>query len=136
MKATSKTVWTGRILSGTAALFLSFDAGVKLLQHPVAVEGTAQLGYPTSILFGLGLVQAIFLVLYLIPRTSLLGSILWTGYLGGAVATHVRLGNPLFTHTLSPVYVAVLLFAGLWLRDNYMRAMFPIRATKASALGN
>ena len=113
----------GRILSGFAALFLLFDAAVKVLQLPMAVEGTAQLGYSPAIILPLGLIQVAFLVAYLIPRTSILGAILWTGYLGGAVATHVRLGNPLFTHTLSPIYVAAFIWAGLWLRDRRVRAL-------------
>src|SRR5437667_4472009 len=101
VKRAGGTVWTGWILSGIACVFLAFDAGMKLLQVPAALEGTAQLGYPTSVVFGLGVVQLVCLVLYLIPRTAPLGAILWTGYFGGAVATHVRVGNPLFTHVLS-----------------------------------
>src|SRR5207249_3667915 len=95
-----KAVWTGRVLSGLAVLFLLFDAGVKVLQHPMAVQGTAELGYPQSVVVGLGIVQLVCLAVYLVPRTSVLGAVLWTGYLGGAVATHVRVGNPLFSHAL------------------------------------
>jgi hypothetical protein len=113
----------GYVLIGISALFLLFDAAVKVLQLPVAVDGTAQLGYSPAIVLPLGLIQVAFLIAYLIPRTSVLGAILWTGYLGGAVATHVRLGNPLFTHTLSPIYVAALIWAGLWLRDRRVRAL-------------
>lgn len=129
MQTTPKTIWVGRILSGLAVLFLLFDAVFKLLRHPAAVEGTAQLGYPVSVIFALGVLQVVCLVLYLVPRTSVFGAILWTGYLGGAVATHVRVGNPLFSHILTPVYIAVLLFAGLWLRDAQLRALIPVRAT-------
>ena len=119
----SKVVIAGRILSGLAALFLTFDAVVKVLALPMAVEGTVQLGYPESIIVPLGLIQIVFLIAYLVPRTSVLGAVLWTGYLGGAVATHVRLGNPLFTYTLTPIYVAAFIWAGLWLRDRRVRAL-------------
>ena len=120
-------VITGRLLSAIAVLFLAFDASMKILQVPAAVDGTKQLGYPASIILPLGIVQALCLALYLIPRTSVLGAILWTGYFGGAVATHLRLGNPLFTHVLSGVYVALLVWGGLWLRDARLRTLLPIR---------
>jgi hypothetical protein len=124
----NKAVWVGRILSGLAVLFLLFDATVKVLQLPVAVQGTKELGYPESVIFGLGVVQVVCLVAYLVPRTSVLGAILWTGYLGGAIATHLRVGHPLFSHVLFPVYVAALLWGGLWLRDERLRAVLPVRA--------
>ena len=120
----NKAIWTGRILSGLAVLFLAFDISLKLLQVPMAVEGTTQLGYPASSLFGIGVLQLICLIVYLIPRTAIIGAILWTGYLGGAIATHVRVGNPLFTHILFPIYVAAFLWAGLWLRDRRVGALF------------
>src|SRR4051794_1144582 len=87
-----RAIWGGRTLSTLAVLFLSFDATLKVLQLPVAVEGTAKLGFPPSTIFGLGLVQVCCLIAYLMPRTAVLGAVLWTGYLGGAIATHVRLG--------------------------------------------
>lgn len=110
-------IWTGRTLSGIAVLFLAFDAAIKILALPPAVEGSAQLGYSASTIFGIGFVQLVCLAVYLIPRTAPIGAVLWTGYLGGAIATHVRVGSPLFTHILFPIYVAALLWAGLWLRD-------------------
>jgi len=116
-------VWAGRVLSGLGILFLAMDAGMKLLQLPVAVEGTTQLGYPSSVIVPIGIIQVACLLLYIVPRTSVLGAILWTGYLGGAVATHVRIGNPLFSHILFPIYVAALLWGGLWLRDRRVRAL-------------
>jgi hypothetical protein len=119
----SGRVWTGRILSGLAVAFLAMDASMKLLGVKEAVEGTVTLGYPASVLFGLGAVQAICLALYSIPRTAVVGAVLWTGYLGGAIATHVRVESPLFTHTLFPIYVAALLWGGLWLRDPRVRGM-------------
>lgn len=120
-----RAIWAGRILSGAAVLFLLFDAVVKVLQVAPAVEATVQLGYPVSVIRGIGILEIAFLVAYLLPRTSLLGVILWTGYLGGAVATHVRVGSPLFSHTLFPIYIAALLWAGLWLRDRRLRALLP-----------
>jgi hypothetical protein len=127
---TPPAVWAGRVLSGLAVLFMMFDAGIKLLERPEAVQGTTQLGYPESVVFGLGVVQLVCLIVYLVPRTSVLGAVLWTGYLGGAIATHVRLGNPLFSHVLFPTYVAAFLWVGLWLRDERLRAVLPFRATK------
>jgi hypothetical protein len=120
-----KALWTGRILSGLAVLFLLFDAVGKLLRPAAVIEGTTQLGWPASVILPLGIIQVVFLILYLLPRTSILGAILWTGYLGGAVATHVRIGNPLFSHVLFPVYVAMLLWGGLWLRDRRVRTLLP-----------
>lgn len=119
--------WTGRVLSGLSVAFMIFDASLKVLELPVAIEGTVQLGYPPGVIFGLGLVQLACLILYVVPRTAVLGALLWTGYLGGAVATHVRIGNPLFSHTLFPIYLAVLIWAGLWLRDRRLRAVLPLR---------
>lgn len=113
----------GRFLSGFAALFLAFDMTLKLAQRPEAIEATTQLGYPASVIFPIGLVQLVFLALYLMPRTAPLGAVLWTGYLGGAIATHVRVENPLFSHTLFPIYVAAMLWGGLWLRDIRVRRL-------------
>ncbi|MET0595194.1 MAG: DoxX family protein [Polyangiaceae bacterium] len=120
-------LWGGRVASALAVLFLAFDATLKLTQNPMALQGTVELGYPVGVIFGLGVVEAACLALYLMPRTAVLGAVLWTGYLGGAIATHVRLDNPLFTHVLFPTYVALLLWGGLWLRDPRIRALFPLR---------
>lgn len=118
-----RAVLVGRGLSGFAALFLAFDLTLKLAAVPEAVAGTGELGYPAGVLFPLGLVQLVCLGLYLLPRTAPLGAVLWTGYLGGAIATHVRVENPLFSHTLFPIYVAALLWGGLWLRDRRVRGL-------------
>jgi DoxX-like protein len=104
-------------MSTLAALFLIMDGVMKLMKPAFVVQATVQLGYPESVIIGLGIVLLACTVLYLIPRTAVLGAILLTGYLGGAVATHVRIGDPLFSHTLFPVYLAVLLWGGLCLRD-------------------
>lgn len=119
-----RAVLAGRCLSGLVVLFLAFDLTIKLARVPEALAGTAELGYPPGVVFPLGLVQLVCLALYLVPRTAPLGAVLWTGYLGGAIATHVRVGNPLATHTLFPIYVAALLWGGLWLRDARVRGLF------------
>jgi hypothetical protein len=122
-----RALWAGRVLSGLVTAFLLFDAGIKLSRHPMAIEGTTQLGYPAGVVFGLGLVQLACLALYLVPRTAVLGAVLWTGYLGGAIATHVRIENPLFSHVLFPIYVAAFLWGGLYLRDARVRGMIAPR---------
>jgi hypothetical protein len=104
-------------------LFLTFDATIKLMGLPMAVDGTTQLGYPAGVVLPIGVIEVTLLILYLIPRTAPLGAVLWTGYLGGAIATHVRLSNPLFSHVLFPTYVAALLWVGLWLRDARVRTL-------------
>lgn len=121
------TIWTGRILSAIAIVFLLFDAIGKLLRPEPVIKGTTELGWPVSAILTLGVIQVICLIAYLVPRTAILGAILWTGYLGGAIATHLRLGNPLFTHILFPTYLAAFLWGGLWLRDQRLRALIPFR---------
>lgn len=129
--STSKgALWTGRVLSALGFLFMLFDAVGKLLRPAAVVQGTRELGYPESVILGLGIVLGVCLVLYAIPRTAVLGALLFTGYLGGAVATHVRIGNPLFSHVLFPVYVAVFLWLGLWLRDPRLREVLPLHSRK------
>lgn len=115
----------GLAVSAVPVLFLAMDAALKLLQAAPALETTAQLGYPTSVVLPLGVLQVVCLALYVVPRTSVLGAVLWTGYLGGAVATHVRLGNPWLTHILFPVCIGGLLWLGLWLRDARVRLLLP-----------
>lgn len=122
-----KTLWVGRIFSALVVLFMLVDSVVKVIRLAPAVEGTVQLGYPASVVFGIGLTALICTVLYAVPRTAILGAILLTGYLGGAVATHVRVGNPLFSHVLFPVYLGVLAWAGLYLRYDRLRTLFPLR---------
>ena len=117
------TRWSGRILTGIVVLFLTFDVGIKLAGAKVAVDGTVQLGFAPHDVLTIGLIGLVCLVLYVIPRTAPLGAVLWTGYFGGAIATHLRLGNPLFTHILAPIYVAALLWGALYLRDPRVRAL-------------
>lgn len=115
--------WAGRILTGIAVLFLAFDIGIKLVGVKAAVDGTTQLGFAPHHVLTIGLIQLACLVLYLVPRTAPLGAVLFTGYFGGAIATHLRLDNPLLTHTLFPIYVAALLWGALYLRDPRVRAL-------------
>jgi hypothetical protein len=100
-------------LTGVSALFFLMDAGMKLMQLPIVLQTTAQLGWPTSSVVPLCMILLVSTLLYIFPRTSILGAVLLTGYLGGAVATHARIDSPLFTHTLFGVYVGVILWAGL-----------------------
>jgi DoxX-like family len=123
----ASTVWVGRVLSALAVLFLMFDGVIKVLKLPPAIEGTVKLGYPESVIVGIGAVELVCLALYALPQTSVLGAILLTGYLGGAIATHVRVGSPLFTHTLFPIYVAALIWGGLFLREERLHILLPIR---------
>ena len=121
---TSKAaIWTGRVLGGLAAAFLVFDSIGKLLRVQPVIDGTVSLGYPVGVIIPLGVTLLTCVLVYLVPRTAVLGALLLTGYLGGAVATHVRIGNPLFSHVLFPVYIAALLWAGLYLRDARVRAL-------------
>ena len=124
-RGSRRALWTGRVISGLAVAFLIFDSVGKLLEVQPVIEGTKQLGYPQEIVFSLGVTLLSCVLTYLVPRTSVLGAVLLTGYLGGAVATHVRVGNPLFTHVLFPAYVAALLWGGLMLRDGRLRTFLP-----------
>lgn len=111
-------------LRGLVTLFLAFDLSLKLSRSTMALDATVQLGYPSAVVVPLGVVELGCLTLYLIPRTSVFGALLWTGYLGGAVATHVRLGNPLFSHVLFPIYIAAMLWGGLFLSNPLLRRAF------------
>jgi DoxX-like family len=124
----TKGLWTGRVISALAVLFLLFDSILKLAKPAFVVEGTVKVGYPESSIIPLGITLFICTVLYAIPRTSILGAILLTGYLGGAVATHVRVSDPLFSHALFPVYLGILIWGGLFLREDRLRALVPFRS--------
>jgi hypothetical protein len=116
-------LWTGRIISGLMTAFLGLDAIMKFAKPEMVVKGTVELGYSESVILPLGVVLLASVILYALPRTSMWGAILLTAYLGGAVATNVRADKPLFTHVLSPVYVAVLLWVGLTLRDRTLEVL-------------
>lgn len=121
-------VWGGRVLSGLFALFmLGASAAPKLLQLPVAEATMAELGWPPGYAFSIGMLELSCVVLYLVPRTSFLGAVLTTGLLGGAMATHLRVENPLFSHVLFSLYVGLFLWGGLWLRSPQLRQHFPLR---------
>lgn len=123
----SKTkVWVGRAVSGLAVLFLLFDGVMKFFMDklpPEALEAGAALQWPVEKMPLVGTILLLCLFLHVIPRTSILGAVLLTGYLGGAIASHVRVGNPLFTHTLFPIYIAILIWLGLYLRDARARSI-------------
>lgn len=116
-----KVIWTGRILTAIPVLFLLFDTVIKLLQIDPVKQSFRALGYPETLGLAIGILELMCVLVYVIPRTSALGAVLLTGYLGGAIATHVRVGNPLFSHVLFPVYVGLLLWGGLLLRDARLR---------------
>ena len=120
-------LWAGRAMTALFVLFMVFDTAIKLLRLQIVDDTLIALGYPVGIGFAIGVLEAILLALYLIPRTSLLGAVLFTGLFGGAIATHVRAGSPLFSHVLFGVYLGLFAWAGLWLRDARLRALFPIR---------
>jgi hypothetical protein len=117
-----KLVWTGRVLSGLAVLFLLIDGAMKLWKPAVVVEATRQLGYPESDIAGIGLVLLACTLLYSVHRTAILGAVLLTGYLGGAVASQVRVGNGWF-NVVFPLILAAFLWGGLWLRDLRVRTL-------------
>ncbi|MES2752768.1 MAG: DoxX family protein [Pseudomonadota bacterium] len=120
-------LWGGRILSGLVVVFLLFDGFIKLIPLDVVIETSRQLGIPTSLAFTLGVLTLVCTFLYVYPRTSVLGAILLTGYLGGAMYVHLRAGSPLFSHTLFGVYLGAMIWGGLWLRDERVRLIFPWR---------
>lgn len=122
--------WTGYFMSGVVILFLLFDGGIKLVPLDIVTETSAQIGLPTNVEFArmLGVLTLIGVVLYAVPRTAVLGAILLTGYMGGAMATHLRIGSPLFSHVLFGFYLGVLIWGGLYLRDERVRKLIPFRS--------
>jgi len=114
-------------MTGLVVAFLLFDGLVKFVQIPAVVDASNQLGFPLHLNPGIGALLLVCLATYAVPRTAVLGAILLTGYLGGAVAMHVRVGNPLISHVLFPTYVGALIWGGLYLRDARLRALIPLR---------
>jgi len=110
-----------------AVLFLTFDATIHTLDLQVVKDASVQLGLPEGLMVQMGILEAILIVLYLVPRTAILGAVLWTGYLGGAILTNLRVGLPLFSHVLFPTYIAALLWIPLWIREPRLRALLPFR---------
>ena len=121
--------WTGRVLSGLVIVFLLFDGAIKLVPWPIVTETMDRMGYGSSetLARSLGIITIVCTVLYSVPPTSILGAILLTGYLGGAMASHVRIDSPLFSHTLFGFYLGVMAWGGLWLRDPALRNFIPFR---------
>lgn len=124
---TNKRSWAGIILSVLPILFLTMDAVLKFVKPEEVVKGTTELGYSETVILPLGVVLLVSVVLYAIPQTAIFGAVMLTAYLGGAVATHVRIGNPLFSHVLFPVYLGIVIWLGLYLRDTRLRVLIPIR---------
>ena len=136
MSATAETapvsksaLWTGRALSGLVIVFLLFDGAIKLVPWPVVTESMDRIGYGSSETLArtLGAITIACSVLYAIPPTSILGAILLTGYLGGAIASHLRIDSPLFSHVLFGFYLGLMVWGGLWLRDRSLRTLIPFQ---------
>ena len=125
--ASKSALWTGRIMSGLVVAFLLMDSTMKFFKPAPVVDAFVKTQWPLALAVPLGVILLSCVVVYLIPRTSVLGAILLTGYLGGAVATHLRLGDPLFSHVLFPVYMGILAWGGLYFRTPSLRVLIPVR---------
>ncbi|MBR2690678.1 MAG: DoxX family protein [Aquamicrobium sp.] len=123
----TRALWAGRIMSGLIVLFMIFDGVIKLPPLDIVTQTMTEIGWPADVGTArlLGIIGLVATALYAWPRTSFLGAILLTAYFGGAIATHVRIGNPLFSHTFFGIYLGLLLWGGLWLRDPRLRALLP-----------
>jgi DoxX-like family len=119
--------WTGWTLTGLFVAFMLMDVGIKLLRLPIVDESMVALGFRPGVGFWIGVLETILLILYVVPRTSVLGAILFMGVLGGAITAHLRNGDPLLSHDLFGVYLGAIMWGGLWLRDPALRALFPLR---------
>jgi hypothetical protein len=121
------SLWTGRVISGLAVLFMLFDCITKILRLPQVVDATVKVGYPASTVLPIGVTLLICVILYIIPRTSILGAVLIVGYLGGAVATNVRASQPAFNSAFAITF-GVLTWLGLYLREPRLRALVPLKS--------
>jgi DoxX-like family len=126
-QTSKKSLWTGSVITALAVLLLFLDAAMKVMKVAVVMEASKQLGFSANQIVGIGVTLFACTVLYAIPRTSVLGAILLTGYLGGAVVTNLRAGSPMFSAVLFPVYFGVFVWAGIYLRDARLREMIPLR---------
>jgi hypothetical protein len=122
-----KLVWTGRVLSGLVIAFMLFDAIIKLIPIQPVIDTFRQMGIPENLAFEIGVIGLVCTVLYAIPRTAVLGAILLTAMFGGGIASHVRIGSPLFSHVLFGVYLGLFAWGGLFLREPRLRALIPLR---------
>jgi len=120
-----KTIWAGRILSALSVLFLLFDTAGHLMKPAPVADAFARLGYPLGLSFEIGIIQLVCVMVYAIPRTSILGAVLLTGYLGGAVSAHVRVYDPVFD-TIFPIIIGAMVWGGVYLRDHRLRALIPV----------
>jgi hypothetical protein len=127
-----KALWTGRTISAVIVLLLTLDSVGKFFKPKPVVDAFAHLGVPIALDFAIGILLLVCTLLYAVPATSILGAILLTGYLGGAVMTHLRVGDPLFSHVLFPTYLGSLVWLGLYLRDSRLRALIPLRTMQGS----
>jgi hypothetical protein len=127
-----KALWAGRTISTVIVLLLVLDGVMKFFKPQPVVDAFAQLGIPITLDFAIGILLLLCTLLYALPATSILGAILLTGYLGGAVMSHLRVGDPLFTHVLFPTYLGSLLWLGLYLRDPRLRVLIPLRSQQGS----
>ncbi|RNB85188.1 DoxX family protein [Brevibacillus fluminis] len=123
-------LWVARIMSGIVILFMLFDSVMKFFQPAPVVEGTLELGFAQHHIALLGILALVSTILYAVPRTAVLGALLLTGYFGGVIATQIRMDAPLFTHVLFSVYLAILAWGGLWLRDERVRNLLPMQQQK------
>jgi len=130
-KKTSKSaIWTGYVLTYIAVLFMLFDSITKIMKTDQVVKATAQLGFPVEDIPVIGIILLVCIIIYVIPKTSILGAILLTGYLGGAVVTNLRISAPLFSNVLFPVYMGIIVWGGIFLRDELLRKIIPFRAAE------
>lgn len=125
-KPTKAILWASYIMSGIVILFMLMDSIMKFVRPPEVIEGTLALGFEEGHILTIGCLGLISTLLHLYPRTTILGAVLLTGYFGGAMATHVRLNNPLFTHILFTAYLGIFMWCGLWLRNKRLRELFPV----------
>lgn len=128
MASSKKMIWAGRVISGFVVLFLLFDSTIKLMRLPMVLDAFKQLGYLPDLSVTIGVLLLLCTVIYVIPQTAFLGAILLTGYLGGAVATNLRIGAPMFSHILFPVYMGAMVWGGLYLRDGRLRELVPVKS--------
>lgn len=128
MASTKKMIWAGRAISTFVVLFLVLDSTMKLVRLPMVLDAFKQLGYSPDLSVTIGALLFLCVVIYVIPQTSVLGAILLTGYLGGAVATNLRVGTPLFSNILFPVYMGAMVWGGLYLREGRLRELVPVRS--------
>jgi hypothetical protein len=125
--ASRRALWSARILSALVTLFLLFDAVAHIAKPAPVADAFARLGYPLSASLGIGILELFCVVVYVIPRTEILGAVLLTGVLGGAIATHLRAGSPPFEAYIFPFIVGLFVWGGIWLRDVRLRALYPVR---------